>query len=197
MDESSWLPCQHATRVLTFFQTMRRPAHRKNKNISIFENSKKNQHKWSIMKKTVAGLPQAGAMVFALALAGCGGGGGGSDNPNPPKHPAPQTAKGVFKDSNVCGLENTTDGQTGYTNSSGGFTYEVVQQCTFRVCNVSLGATAGKALITPVDLVANGTGTSVEVENRVRFLMMLDDDGNPLNGINIVEAVRTRAQQWT
>ena len=150
------------------------------------------------MKKTVASLPQAGAMMFAFALAGCGGGGsdsGGSNPPPPP--PAPQTAQGVFKDSNVSGLGYTSGGQTGVTNASGGFTYEVGQQVTFRVGNVSLGATAGKALITPVDLVANGTGTTVEVENRVRFLMMLDDDGNPLNGINIVEAVRTRAQQWT
>ena len=50
--------------------------------------------------------------------------------------------------------------------------------------------------MTPVDLVAQGTGTSNHVLNVVRFLMMLDQDGNPNNGIQISAAVTAAAASW-
>ncbi len=53
-----------------------------------------------------------------------------------------------------------------------------------------------KALITPVDLVADGTGTSNQVLNVVRFLLMLDRDGNANNGIQISAAVTAAAAGW-
>jgi hypothetical protein len=153
------------------------------------------------MKTPVAGWSLACALILSLTLTGCGGGGsdddGGGGGPPPPP-PPPTTAQGVFKDANVIGLSYTSGGQTGVTNASGVFTYELGQQITFRVGGVSLGSTAGKALITPLDLVPGSTADSVAVLNRVRFLMMLDDDSNPfVNGITILESVRTRAQQWT
>lgn len=154
------------------------------------------------MNTTVASRPRACALILlTLALTGCGGGGGdddegGSTTPPPP----PPTAQGIFKDSNVAGLSYASGGQTGVTSAGGGFTYEIGQPITFRVGNVtlgSIGSAGAKDLVTPIDLVAGGTSGVVEVQNRVRFLMMLDTDGDPLNGITIADSVRTRAQQWT
>jgi hypothetical protein len=51
-------------------------------------------------------------------------------------------------------------------------------------------------LVTPVDLVAQGTGTSNHVLNVVRFLMMLDQDGNANNGIRISAAATAAAASW-
>jgi len=137
------------------------------------------------------------AVVCGL-LAACGGGDDDDGTtPPPPPPPAAQTANGVFKDANVSGLGYTSGGQTGLTSASGGFTYEVGQQITFRVGAVTLGSVAGKALITPMDLVTNGTTSTVAVQNVVRFLMMLDADGDATNGIAISDNVRTRAGQWT
>jgi hypothetical protein len=53
-----------------------------------------------------------------------------------------------------------------------------------------------KALMTPVDLVTNGTGTSAYVVNVVRFLLMLDRDGDPSNGVQISTAVTAAAAAW-
>jgi hypothetical protein len=52
-------------------------------------------------------------------------------------------------------------------------------------------------VITPVDLVPSGSTTSLTVQNLTRFLMMLDSDGNPSNGITISPAVQTAASGWT
>lgn len=140
-----------------------------------------------------------GAMMAAsFVLAACGGGGGesggtgailGSTNPT--------VATGYFKDSNVAGLTFSSGGQSGTTDANGKFTYEVGKQVTFKVGGVTLGTVMGKSVVTPVDLVSNGSGSTVAVQNLVRFLMMLDADSNPNNGITISSAVQTRAANWS
>jgi hypothetical protein len=45
--------------------------------------------------------------------------------------------------------------------------------------------------------VANGTGTSTYVVNVMRFLMLLDRDGDPSNGIEISPAVTAAAAGWS
>ena len=50
---------------------------------------------------------------------------------------------------------------------------------TFSVGGVALGTVAAEEVITPVDLVPDGTTDTPAVQNIVRFLMMLDDDGDP------------------
>ena len=108
-----------------------------------------------------------------------------------------QTATGQFKDSNVGGLGYTSGSQTGVTGSDGSFTYEVGQSVTFFIGGVSLGtATPGDTIIMAIDLVAGGTSTTTEVLNIVRFLMMLDNDGDPANGIVIAPAVQAAATNW-
>ena len=77
------------------------------------------------------------------------------------------------------------------------FIYEVGQQVSFNLGNVTLGSATGRSVLTPVDLVAGGSSSSTEVLNLVRFLLMLDDDGDSSNGINISSAVQTVAENWS
>ena len=111
--------------------------------------------------------------------------------------PAGTVVTGVFRDSIVTGLGFVSGAQSGVTNDSGEFTYETGMGINFSVGQVSIGAMPiAKSLITPVDLVAHGTGTSNHVLNVVRFLMMLDQDGDPSSGIQISAAVTAAAAGW-
>ena len=84
---------------------------------------------------------------------------------------------GVFRSDTVIGLGYVSGTHSGLTDTRGAFTYEVGQGITFSVGAVNIGAIpTPKALVTPVDLNAQGTGPSNRVLNVVRFLMMLDQD---------------------
>lgn len=128
-------------------------------------------------------------LPLAASLVACGGGGGGGGGT--------ATGTGYFKDSATQGLAYQSGSITGVTDSSGRFTYEKGQMVTFSVGGVALGSASGGPVVTPVDLVSGGTTSTPKVQNIVRFLMMLDDDGNPDNGITISSAVQTAAQNWT
>lgn len=130
-----------------------------------------------------------------LALSGCGGGGGSNGGSTPTPTPSPQTATGRFIDTVVEGLEYSSGDQSGITSDSGSFTYEVGEDVTFSVGTVELGTVEGSELITPVDLVG-GDSDTLEVQNIVRFLLMLDSDGNSSNGITISAEVRGIAENW-
>ncbi len=107
------------------------------------------------------------------------------------------SATGVFRDSTVAGLGYSSGSHSGVTDSEGRFTYDIGQSISFSVGSIPLGTVAiAKQLITPVDLVANGTVSATYVVNVVRFLMMLDQDGDPSNGIQISAAVTAAATSW-
>ncbi len=126
--------------------------------------------------------------VSLFGLTACGGGGGSS---------ASVVKKiGVFKDSNVTGLSYVSGGQSGVTDTAGSFVYEDGEDVAFSIGKVELGSGAGKAVMTPVDLVTDGTLASAEVINKVRFLMMLDKDNTPSNGIVISQKVQAKAESW-
>ena len=118
----------------------------------------------------VSGLLSLLLLFLLIACGGGGGGGGGSTSPT--------TATGVFKDNNVSGVTYTSGAQSGTTGSDGSFTYEVGQLVSFNLGNVTLGSASGNSVITPIDLVAGGSSSSTEVLNLVRFLLMLDTDGD-------------------
>lgn len=103
---------------------------------------------------------------------------------------------GQFLDSVVSGLSFTSGGLTGNTDADGRFTYEAGQNVTFSVGGVTLGSTAGRAIVTPLDLVPNSTSSTVAVQNLVRFLLLLDSDGDATNGITISDALRAAAENW-
>lgn len=128
-------------------------------------------------------------IISLFGLAACGGGGGSGSS-------TPVTATGVFKDSNVSGMNYTSGSQEGTTGTDGSFTYEVGQPITFSVGGVTVGSATGDSVVTPVDLVPGGDSTTLEVLNLVRFLLMLDTDGDPSNGISISAALQTIADTW-
>jgi len=110
--------------------------------------------------------------------------------------PAGTAVAGVFRSDTVIGLGYVSGSHSGLTDKSGAFTYEEGQGITFSVGAVSIGAVpTATNLLTPVD-VAQGTGTSNRVLNVVRFLMMLDQDGNANNGLQISAAVTAAAASW-
>jgi hypothetical protein len=104
---------------------------------------------------------------------------------------------GVLMDSVVSGLGFTSGTVTGTTDASGRFTYQVGQNVTFRIGGITVGSATPAAIVTPLDFVANATSANVTVQNVVRFLMLLDSDGDPANGITISDALRGRAANWT
>jgi hypothetical protein len=133
-------------------------------------------------------VPVIGAACASLLVA-CGGGGSST----------PATYTGVFNDSPVNGLAYSCapSGQAGTTQGGGTFTYAAGDTCTFSLGAVTLGSAAAGELVTPVELVANGTPSDATVINIVQLLTTADDDGNPANGINIPGPVITAAANWT
>ena len=129
--------------------------------------------------------------AIGLALVGCGGGGNGSSNSS-----NATTGSGQFKDSNTSGISYVSGGLSGVTNANGDFNYELGKEITISVGNVLLGKTSGKALISPVDLVAGGNTDSLAVQHIGGFLMMLDSDQDVTNGINISTSVQNSADSW-
>ena len=139
----------------------------------------------------------AAAALYGLAACGGGGSGGGPAAGPPVGPPAPTIASGVFKDSNVSGLSFASGGETGTTGTDGDFTYEVGQPVIFSVGGVTIGSAGGESIVTPIDLVPGSSSSTLEVQNIVRFLLMLDTDGEPTNGITISSAVQTMSDMWT
>lgn len=127
-----------------------------------------------------------------LAVSACGGGGDSANNGG-----GVTTATGQFKSSNIAGVSYVSGGQSGITDLDGSFIYEVGKKVTFSIGGVTLGTSNGKSVVTAVDLVPGGSSGSVEVQNIVRFLMMLDGDGDPSTGINISSSVQAIAGNWS
>lgn len=131
-------------------------------------------------------------LALAALLTACGGGGGSGGS-------STSTATGYFKDSSTEGVRYVSGAQSGTTGADGSFIYEVGNTVSFYIgtgSNIPLGSTSGKSVVTPVDLVPSGTTSHQAVQNMTRFLMMLDVDGDPSNGIRISSAVRTAASGW-
>lgn len=125
--------------------------------------------------------------VSVVGLAACGGGSGDF---------TASTKSGVFKDSNVSGLTYISGDKEAITGSKGEFKYEEGETVSFSVGGIDLGKGKGKPVMTPVDLVENGKLTSDEVINKARFLMMLDKNNDPNDGIEISASVREKATDW-
>ncbi len=126
-------------------------------------------------------------LVSVFGLAACGGGSGGFKA---------KVKNGVFKDSNVSGLTYVAGDNEDITGSKGEFKYEEGKSVSFSVGGVDLGTGKAKPVMTPLDLVENGKLTSDEVINKARFLMMLDKNNDPNDGIEISSAVRAKAEDW-
>jgi len=128
--------------------------------------------------------------ALAALIGGCGGGGGGDNGVVNP--PPPTTTTGVFVDSVTQGIAYTCGSTTGLTDAKGTFSFAAGDSCTFKVGGITLGSAKGKSVISPVDLVAGATSEAdAIVTNIAQFLISLDNDNNPGNGIVIDPAVQT------
>lgn len=148
--------------------------------------------------------------LLVLALASCGGGGGEDDDAGggsagtvwatPPAVPSPPAAgtvlDGVFRDANVVGLEYSAPGIEGVTSDGGRFDWVVGSPVTFNVGEVVVGTAMGSSFMTPVLLTSLSDSPILERANIARFLQMLDQDGDPENGIVISNGVRSMATAW-
>jgi hypothetical protein len=134
------------------------------------------------------------ALTAAGLLTACGGGGGGSGNGDSSNT---NTATGVFKDANVSGLEYRSGDRSGTTGQNGEFTYEVGESVSFTIGGVTIGTADGAKVVTPVDLGSGNRFDAPDVVNRVRFLLFLDRDDDPDNGIQISDGVRDVAENWS
>ncbi|MFW5427362.1 MAG: hypothetical protein ACKE8R_08935 [Methylophagaceae bacterium] len=130
--------------------------------------------------------------IIAISLFGltaCGGGGGGFTE-------RPVVLDGIFKDSNVTGLSFVSGDQKAITDA-GKFKYESGENVTFSLGGIDFGTALAKPVMTPIDLVTDGKLSDTEVINRVRLLMMLDEDNTPSNGIVISPKVQAKAERWS
>jgi len=144
--------------------------------------------------------PLSGVLGASLLLTACGGGGsgGGSNTPTLPPPPAATTIQtGVFKDANVAGLSYASGGQSGVTGADGRFRCETGEDVSFSVGAVNLGSTECATLVIPASLTASGELDDPLAVGLVRFLQMLDFDGDPGNGIEISADVQEIAATWS
>jgi hypothetical protein len=127
-------------------------------------------------------------ILFALILIqGCGGGGdSGGDG-------SVSSLTGQFVDSPVEGVSYVAGGFSGTTAADGSFTYGSGNNLLLSIGDISLGDGIARNTFTPLTLVGTTNPSDANVVNIASFLLTLDDDGDPNNGILITEAVRTAA----
>jgi hypothetical protein len=96
-------------------------------------------------------------------------------------------ASGTLVDAPVEGVRYESGALAGITGSNGEFRYEVGNTVRFSIGDIALGQpVTGKAVVTPLDLVENGTSDSPAVINIARLLQSLDSQ--PGDGIITIPA---------
>ncbi|WP_310644042.1 hypothetical protein [Limnohabitans sp.] len=110
------------------------------------------------------------------SLFACGGGGGGATADTP--------INGKFVDAAVAGLTYTTATQSGTTDASGLFKYKSGETVTFKLYGQQISTVPAHTTLTPYDTNDDTIGVDYSL-NLVRFLMAIDTDANPANGITL------------
>ncbi len=123
-------------------------------------------------------------LLVAMLVSACGSSGGGGDGGSNNK-----TLTGIFVDSPVEGLRWVSGDMVGTTDTAGTFKYKSGATVQFYVGDILIGEATGNSVLIPIDLVASAQDiTNPTVTNIIRFLMTLDNDNDPSNGIEITEA---------
>ena len=126
-------------------------------------------------------------LFVCFQLIACGSSGGGDDG-------GPIIKQGLFLDSPVEGLGYTSGDQSGLTDAQGTFNYEDGNTVSFLIGDIVIGEAIAKPTMTPVDLVPGAIDeTHPTVINIARFLLTIDDNGDPGDGILILEGIRNNA----
>jgi hypothetical protein len=156
------------------------------------------------------------ALSSIALISACGGGGGGGGTPSATTDnttddgtsaitygSSQESITGQFVDAPVIGLNyKTSDTMTKeddwstaamkFTSENGTFSCELGTNIQFSVGEIVMGETGCKEVITPVDLVDNGTTDSADAQAMTLFLMALDSDLSDSN-ITIPESVRQKS----
>lgn len=135
-------------------------------------------HYRTILAALTAVLLLTGGRCAFVATSGGGGGSGDNDKNDTT---IIVVNEGQFIDGPVEGLRYVSGGLSGNTGRQGEFQYEQDQPVRFYIGAILLGeASRGKPVITPLDLVEDGTIDTPAVINIARLLQSLDaipDDG--------------------
>lgn len=130
-------------------------------------------------------------LLITLLFSSCGGDGGSSSNEGDSNN---EVLTGIFVDSPVEGLRWVSGDMEGTTDVAGTFQYKIGASVQFFVGDILLGEAIGNSVLIPLDLVANAQNiTDPTVTNIIRFLITLDNDDNPSNGIEITETTYSLA----
>ncbi|MBB3225397.1 esterase-like activity of phytase family protein [Pseudoduganella umbonata] len=133
-------------------------------------------------------LPRLSLLSLAVILAACGG----DNDPPAVTSPAKPQISGVFLDGAVEGAEYVAGtAARATTGSKGEFTCTDGDSVAFTLGGISLGSAACAASITPLQLAGVADVKDIKVSNRLLALQLLDEDGDPSNGIRIASDVRT------
>ncbi|MDA8139233.1 MAG: carboxylesterase family protein [Desulfobacteraceae bacterium] len=98
---------------------------------------------------------------------------------------------GTFGDIPVSGVNFKSASRSGVTGQDGAFDYAANETVTFSIGALSLGAAAGAATLTPLDIISGATDAGDQrVNNLLVLLQTLDADGDLNNGIQITSAIR-------
>lgn len=127
-------------------------------------------------------------LSLAVILAACGG----NDSPATVTAPARTQVSGVFLDSAVEGAEYVAGtAARATTGTKGEFACLEGDTVSFALGGISLGTAACSATITPLQLAGGTDIKDIKVINRLLALQLLDEDGDPSNGIAITPGIRT------
>jgi hypothetical protein len=140
-------------------------------------------------------LRQCVIAAATVYLCACSGGSGDSDSASGDSQEL-GVQEGFFRGGNVAGLDFVSGAQKGTTDESGAYACETDRLVTFSVGSVTLGETDCASVAHAAALTESGLPTDRVALNIVRFLMMLDQDQDPENGIFISEPLRSVAPSW-
>ncbi len=131
------------------------------------------------------------SITVGMSLAGCGGGGDGNSGVANPSAglPAAMAVTGVFLDSAVEGLSYIAGSAArASTNAKGEFVCLPGDSVSFSIGGLAFGSAPCAATVTPLQLAGFSDTKDIKdskVVNRLLTLQMLDDDGDPSNGIKL------------
>lgn len=138
---------------------------------------------------------RTGLLASAVAmLSACGGG-----EEDTPVQGAPYST-GVLRDSAIAGMYYETGGKSGVTDSQGRFSYRPGDKVAFFVGRLKVGEftpTNTNVMLTIGALVpADSPYRASIIAGMARFLLTLDSDGNPGNGITVDSQLDELAMGW-
>lgn len=140
---------------------------------------------------------RTGLLASAITmLTACGG--GGEENDTVTSKPY---STGVLRDSPIAGMYYETGGKSGVTDSQGRFSYQPGENVAFFIGRLKLGefipATTDAMLTIGALVSVSNPERADTIAGLARFLLTVDLDGNPDNGITVSSQLDSLAMGWS